>query len=437
MARLVRHVAAWVAALGSTLLHSSASATVSAAPDPRLRRRPSHYRVDLDLPAGERWKDVFADTFKRLGTQPFQSYFAAVLSGLEAAYPEDFVFYQAHLEEWRQAYAAILPDALSEIDALADALYAHAQSDAERQLFTHDHVFLVQLQMQLSNIGQPHGGECTSVVVRRPDGTVAHFRNWDFGPLPDVLGTLSVEVDFHFGKSGRQGFRCLLALTHIDKWTTCLKEGAFSMSLNARGFGEGHERGRAPATELALLQAGSLPRVAVLREVMLAKSYEAALAASATARALTSMYVILAGPAPAGGDLRDSRGAVVTISGNGSSTDVLPLPAPGEGWFLVQTNVDHWLPMSDASPSSHRREHVRALLSKLGSEATMEELYAVLQDAKVFPPGNAGADDGRIFRPSTIASALMLPGGAPSTNSSWVADLWRPAVLTNWAKVLV
>eukprot|EP00971_Amphidinium_carterae_P224861 4460907-Amphidinium_carterae.1 len=70
------------------------------------------------------------------------------------------------------------------------------------------------------------------------------------------------------------------------------------MSLNARYSGAGTERGRAPERELELLKQGRLPRVALLRDVMLATTYESALHAASTAPALTSMYVILAAPKP-------------------------------------------------------------------------------------------------------------------------------------------
>mmetsp|Transcript_109396 Transcript_109396/g.353170 ORF Transcript_109396/g.353170 Transcript_109396/m.353170 type:complete len:471 (+) Transcript_109396:80-1492(+) len=426
-----------LAAAAASPVRAGAALATARAREAPVSHRPPRYRVDLDLPARERWGGVLSDALGRLGTRPFLEYYNAVLAGLQEQYPKDLAFYRAHLAEFQRAYADLLPDALEEVYALADALRARAETDEERQRFSRGEVFLVQLHMQMGNIGVPAHGECTSVVVRRPSGAVAHFRNWDFGPLPDALGLASVEVDFVFGSTGRQGFRCLLALTHMDKWTTCMKPGTFSMSLNARTFGRGHERGRAPSEELALLQEGRRPRVAVLREVMLAESYEAALTAASSTHALSSMYVILAGPAQVGAVAQGGRGAVVTLSGNGSSADVLPLPGPEEGWFLVQTNVDHWLPMSDERPSSHRREHVKALLQGLGEGAPLESLYKVLQDQGVFPPGHEGPDDGRVFRPSTVASVLMLPeahaaAGAQAENASWATDVWRPRVRTSW-----
>lgn len=377
----------------------------------------ARYQVDLDAPACERWAVQLADAIGQVGVEPFFDYFKAVADGLEATSPETLAYYRRHLDAFEASYAALLPDALAEVHCLADTLRNAARTPVEQEVFGRQAVFLVQLHMQIGNIGPLHG-ECTSVVVRRPRGQgVAHFRNWDFGPLPERLGQLSVEVDFVFSSSGRPGFRCLLALTHIDKWTTCMKPGAFSMSLNARGYGAGHERGRPPAEELALLRSGRLPRVAVLRKVMLAASYEEALVAAMTTPALTSMYVILAAPGLEG------AGAVVTLEGNGSSSDVLHLPE--DDWFLVQTNVDHMTPTSDKHVSSHRRDHVKALLRGLGPEASLEALYGVLQNQDVYPSGNIGPDDGRVFRPSTVASALMRPAAATAPDESWHTDVWR------------
>jgi hypothetical protein len=370
----------------------------------------------LDLPACERWKGPLEDTIRLVGTAPFYDYYRAVLQGLERAYPSTLAFYRQHIREFEAAYGNVIPDSLAEIHCLADALRTAAHSDEERSIFGREQVLLVQMHMQIGNIGVPRLGECTSVVVRRPDGGIAHFRNWDFGPLPGVLGTLSVEIDFFFGSSGRQGFRCLLALTHIDKWTTCMKPGEFSMSLNAREFGRGFERGRPPSEELALFQKGKLPRVAVLQAVMKAETFDGALAAAATADTLTSMYVILAGR---------GEGAVVTLFGNATSSDVLSLPAGSKDWYLVQTNVDHWEPTSDNHISSHRRDHVKALLEGLNPETPTHELYQLLQNESVFPADNKGADDGRIFRPSTIASVLMDPTADMLSSHSWHADVWK------------
>merc|ERR1719379_2583679 len=149
---------------------------------------------------------------------------------------------------------------------------------------------------------------------------------------------------------------------------------------------------------------------------MKAETFQGALSTAASANALTSMYVILAG---------DGDGAVVTLFGDGSKADVLRLPVASEGWYLVQTNVDHWEPTTDNHTSSHRRDHVKALLEGLNPETPTHELYQLLQNESVFPADNKGADDGRIFRPSTIASVLMDPTADMLSSHSWHADVWK------------
>ncbi|CAK0888448.1 unnamed protein product [Prorocentrum cordatum] len=330
---------------------------------------------------------------------------------------ETMAFYQAHVEDLEAVYMERYPDAHGEMRVLWEALDRHASGEEQRAALSWPRVFLAQLHMQITNIG-PRLGECTSVVAQLPTGML-HARNWDFGPEPGALGTASVSVDFH--SSGTGNFTCLLALTHIAKWTTCVKPRAFSMSLNARGFGDGHERGRTAAEELRLLRQGHLPRVEVLRRVMRAESFGQAVGVAAASRPLTSMYVILGAADPREG------GAVVTLEGNGSSADVMPMPGPAEadGWFLVQTNADHWVPMSQGAYSSHRREHVRGLMRALGPSATPEQVLGVLQDATEYPAGNAGPDDGAVFRNSTIASVLMSPGSGGACAASYRPLVWR------------
>jgi len=233
-------------------------------------------------------------------------------------------------------------------------------------------------------------------------------------------------VEIRFDDGTEQGLVCALALTHISKWTTCLRPGAFSMSLDARSYGMGHEMGRSPEEHLRLLQKGRLPRIAVLREVMQARSYDEAVGVAACVRPLTSHYIILGD-----GSISQNRGgAIVTMMGNESSTNVLQMPEPDEedGWFVVQTNVDPWEPAELNKYSSERREHVKAELRRLGPAAPAEALYAVLHNASAFPVGNTEKDDGRVFRSSTILSALMLPAvnaSAQTSIAAWRWDLWQ------------
>eukprot|EP00403_Amphidinium_massartii_P003778 CAMPEP_0178383306 /NCGR_PEP_ID=MMETSP0689_2-20121128/6934_1 /TAXON_ID=160604 /ORGANISM="Amphidinium massartii, Strain CS-259" /LENGTH=435 /DNA_ID=CAMNT_0020003523 /DNA_START=1 /DNA_END=1308 /DNA_ORIENTATION=- len=395
-------------------------------------RSPSVYKVDLDTAGQDRWNSTVEAVLATSGVSPFADYYTAVLESLRSQYPSVLDFYETHLDDFKAVWHERYHDSLLELHALSDLLQQHAASQEERQACSRDKLFLAMMHMQIGNIGTMQ--ECTSVVLRQSSGDILHFRNWDFLPLVDVLGELSVDIDFTFSSRRQKGFRCLLAMTHIHKWTTCMRDGEFSMSLNARPAGIGHERGRSSDKELELLRTGMLPRVEVLKRVMLSSTYEHALVAASTAPALTSMYVILAAPTAA---LRPSgAGAVVTLRGNATSSDVMPLPPLGQGWFIVQTNVDHSEPMGQDHYSSHRREHMKALLVALGPDKGASEYYATLRNSSVYPDGNTGPDDGRVFRDSTIASVFMRPGGGgaspelcpggKNSDGSWRADVWRP-----------
>lgn len=386
------------------------------------------YKVDLRLTPELRWVSALEDYVAQRGTHAFRDFYSSVLSSLESVAADVLGYYRDNIHEFMAAYARHLPDAYGEMISLANVLSAHATNPEEKKLFSHESVFLAQQHMEIMSIapmnnssiarGVPRNGECTSVLVRRPGKPLLHFRNWDFGPEPKALGTASVQVDFldNYG-----GFRCLMALTHIAKFTTCMRPGAYAMSLNAREYGFGYERGRAPAEQLRLLQEGRLPREGVLRKMMFSRSYSEAVEIASTALAMTSLYAIVSN------GQNSSEGVVVTVMGNGSKADVWSLNDTNreDAWFLVQTNVDHWMSMSERNPSSHRREHVKAKLRQLGPQASTKELFEVLQDSSVFPEGNTGRDDGRIFRPSTVASVLMEPSWQLSLNNSWKTVLWQ------------
>lgn len=379
------------------------------------------YAVDLSKPPEQRWPAVLGDFLVRRGIQPFYDFFSAIVTEMQRVAPDTYAYYQHHLSAFEDVYERFQPEMLSEMRVLADALQAHASTPEEKSVLTWPNVFIGQLHIQIENIGGPRLGECTSVVLRPGHGRpVLHMRNWDFGPRPDALGSASAIVDFQ----GRQGnFTCLLAFTHITKWTTCSRPGAFSMSLNAREFGWEHEHGRKAQLELELLRQGRLPREAVLREVMAARSFKEAVAVASLVRPLTSLYAILADGSPAG--LAEPAGAVVSVLGNGSSADVRPMPLAVEpdGWFVVQTNVDHWTPTSQDAYSSHRRDHVVSSLRALGPDAAVEQYYAVLHNGSSYPEGNSGPDDGKVFRPSTIASVMMTPQA--SGDSAFHVDVWQ------------
>mmetsp|Transcript_41815 Transcript_41815/g.75927 ORF Transcript_41815/g.75927 Transcript_41815/m.75927 type:complete len:428 (-) Transcript_41815:55-1338(-) len=380
------------------------------------------YVVYLDEAPQDRWNATLKAVVAEVGVTPFAEYYMELLATQRAQYPDVVQFYEAHLAEFQAVWEERYYDLLMEIYALSDILQEQASTTQEQEACSRDNIFLAMMHMQIGNIGVQ---ECTSVVLRQHTGEVLHFRNWDFRPLPDMLGKLSVQIEFaHSSNRTSAGFRCLIALTHIHKWTTCMKPGNFSMSLNARYTGPGTERGRAPEQELAMLKAGRLPRVAILRNVMQAASYESALNVASTAPALTSMYVILAAPKDSAEGL-DAQGAIVTIEGNANTSDVMVLPEKGQGWFIVQTNIDHDVPMAQDKVSSHRREHMKALLNTLGPDADAMQYYATLRNESVFPEGNSGPDDGKVFRDITIASVFMRPGQA-SLSDAWRADVWRP-----------
>jgi len=77
---------------------------------------------------------------------------------------------------------------------------------------------------------------CTSLLVRREDGSVMHGRSLDYEPR-DAIAAGTVVIDFHRG--GKPAYRCLHPLIYptATQWFTCVRPGAFSLSVNARSQG--------------------------------------------------------------------------------------------------------------------------------------------------------------------------------------------------------
>lgn len=372
------------------------------------------YDVDLEESPGTRLSRVWSDFLQRRGAEAFQKTYAHWHSGLSKAFPELFGsprLTEATADVWLETLRRTHPAAVEELAALSSALLRASPSEP---LFELPALAIGMSLYPILNIASKNTTDtgpsaCTSALARTSNGRVLHGRSLDYEPR-DPLALGSVVLDFRL--RGEIAYRCLHPLPYGTalQWFTCVRPGAFSLSVNARSQGSWTEHNTSFA-ELMRRVEGSMLLGEVAERAMATESYASALAVLASTPAVSSNYFILAG---AGGE-----GAVVTRFGNTSSVDVWALgssPVVSDGqpsWMRVQTNVDHWVSFATGDYATHRRQRAIDELSATGATALDRDalMKVYLTDSAMRGSENRTRpeDTGVILRPTTIATVILDP----------------------------
>eukprot|EP00440_Ansanella_granifera_P070670 gb/GFBE01076691.1/.p1 GENE.gb/GFBE01076691.1/~~gb/GFBE01076691.1/.p1 ORF type:complete len:450 (+),score=74.84 gb/GFBE01076691.1/:1-1350(+) len=405
------------------LLATAASFGVAAAVAAESEPLPQHgllrYDVDLEAEPKVRYAHVLADVLRQRGPRAFVETFEGWQIWLKTALPELFGtsdLARKSQGQWLATLNSSHPDAVAEVQTLAaalqDALGGIQIPNLELPALATAVSLYPILNIAAKNTTDTRPSACTSTLARQADGTVLHGRSLDYEPR-DQMAQASVVLDFH--RRGEHQYRCLNAMQYPTAlaWFTCVRPGAFSLSVNARSQGVYTEHN---ASFDELLRRVAEPTSLLLGELaeraMGAESYEQALAILASSPSVSSNYFILAGA--------QGQGAIVTRFGNESAADVWSLGSAAEDWsdgqppwLRVQTNVDHWVPMSSGAYATHRRQHAIDLLSKTGQHALSKEtllsVYLTTTASEGSENRTTPEDTGVILRPSTIATLVMDP----------------------------
>ncbi len=228
-------------------------------------------------------------------------------------------------------------------------------------------------------------GMCTSVVAQSADGKILHGRNLDWN-LPPPMRRIVVDLTYVRGNetvaTGTAGVGFVGAFNGM-------RRGAWSASINARGKG-----GKLLANIVQSLLTRSLTPSQHLREVLTspsraAESFDGAVGLLCTSPLIDENYYIVAGTKP-------GEGAVVT-RGRERAVDVERLdPSKPDGWFLLQTNYDHWRPVPSADD---RRAPGKAHMRAIGPAAIdAQRMYGVML---AFPTFNLHTDYTATLQPAT------------------------------------
>lgn len=395
------------------------------------------YSVNADDPASVRYQHVWQDMLKQRGVRAFAETYGEWQLWLSAAFPDLFADAKAAktYEDWYAALQLAHPEIVEEAKALSKLLMAEDPSEAlflPEAIATLTSVYPI-MNTSPKNTTDTRPSACTSLLVQQIDGTVLHGRSLDYEPR-SAMAQSTVLLDFQY--EGSLAYSCLYPLVYPTalQWFTCVRPGAFSLSVNARSQGV-HNEHNTSFKELMrrVTSPGALLLGEAAEQAMMAKSYEEALARLASLPVVSSNYYILGGP--------HGQGSIVTRYGNVSSADLWslgdsssPLSDGQPAWMRVQTNVDHWVPFESGAYATHRRQRAVDLLTGLGADGVDKDslfrIYHTDHARKGSENRTTPEDTGVILRPSTIASLIMEPGNPKGVDLSywrlWATD---PAIL--------
>ena len=321
---------------------------------------PPVYKINLDLPPQERFKEVVSDMKPQI-----QALLKVLLA--EAPIPK-FLFSVLGLYE--------------EMVYQHHECYEELQGIAKYSGLSFGEVFLVNFIYEIL-------ASCTSIVTVDQNGNVIHGRNLDY-PFQPYLSNLTVHYEFYRGGQllyegdGDAGFLGIV---------TGMRPGAFGISINERS------KGGALSTiyEIMLRRTFSVPFY-IRRVLEKAENFTAAVQLLSSEEFAAPCYLTVSGVAKNEGVVitRDRRGVYNVSQIDFDSQDQ---------WFLVQTNYDRDVP----DPSSdYRRVPAEQRMRGIGRKnMSLETLY---NGVMILEPNK---------RDETITSSVMCPKTGSFNTTIW------------------
>ena len=257
-------------------------------------------------------------------------------------------------------------------------------------------------------IGSPD--VCTSIIAQTPDGSVYHGRNLDWD-LPVVLRKNMVNINY------QRNNKTVFTGTQIVPFVGILSgimPGGFTYSMDARNRG-----GNVLLNVLEMLaQGGGTPAQHARRVFENADNFTHAVTLFDSGDLVNDVYYIVGGTKRNEGvvvtrnrqppnDLwwienttsTASPAGVKTTGGDNESPERLmdnTDETSKEGWFILETNYDHWKPVPDAD---NRRDPGMKLMNDLGSLNVNET--SLMKVMKTWPIFNHHTDMTGVFSAGT------------------------------------
>ena len=251
-------------------------------------------------------------------------------------------------------------------------------------------VVLFNILYELTAYGNEGFKACTSIVAEYTGGAILHGRNLDYHL--DGLRNMTLTVDFQRG--GKTVYTGTTFAGFVGLLTGQKPHG-YSISMNER------DQGKLWVNILqGIINGMSAVTVFEIRDTLANSSYDFAMALDilSSNHLIAPSYIIVGG-------IEKSQGAVIT-RGRISALDVWKV-SKENGWFLVETNYDHW---EDPPVSDDRRNPAIQAMNKMGqANMSTTNLFDVLSTHPVL-------NDGTIY-------TVVMSAAKPELYTTWIRDV--------------
>ena len=352
------------------------------------------FEIDLDLPPEERWAHVIeAKRVQILGLLDIlRPLFRASKDSAEVT-DELIAAYNASSQ--RPEAPQYIHDYLAEMRGIAAVL-------AKEDKVTLSDVLMANLFYEIDSaaktpLSEAFARSCTSLVAQSANGTTLFARNQDYPPpftlvmIHAVFKRRGVTVYEGTTYAGTVGLSTAFSHAHDGG-------RGWAVSVNARDIpagwpAQGTEAAKVDAVEAARTGAAILPILTRQAADAGMRDYNAALRYFARWPSILPGYLIVGGGEPGEGAIVSHNGSR-TGSEPATDSDVFALFATSMdgdkngGWFVVQTNTDHWKPAplypGSHPPASRRATAIRGLVEAGQERISADRIWDVLSTPPTF-----------------------------------------------------
>jgi len=336
-------------------------------PDPK--RLIETFVVNLDLPPEERWVELVAKK-------------ADAINFLIKSITPILLPHKGSLELIAAVQKTIPSEYLREMQGIAGTLKIGLDIVIMANIF-YEITGVVNNTFDLSR-------SCTSLVAQRSNGTVYIARNQDYPP-PFTL--IMVHVIFQRSNKTVYEGTTYAGTIGLSTAATFRDDAGWAVSIDARDNDQhGTAEGEAAAVAAANRGASVFP-IITRQACEFTSDYALAVNFLSTKELIMPGYLIIAGGKP-------GEGAIITRNASTNLTDVLTLFDPkvkdagGGGWYVAQTNTDHWkqegnYPFTNVT----RRATATKVLDSIGPDSIdLLGLWSVLDTWPVYNPTTIHTD---------------------------------------------